>query len=153
MTTLTTDEATISVPSFMTYHNLGSLAPTYFPANCLTDWWDMQTQGLGMPRTWTYHTQGCATSTCCPFGKFYTEGWAWMTSYYSPGVCPSQYKSCVPPSAPTALSSAPGETIAFCCPTSKFSDICRPLLSLVSRVLNLLIDYSVPMRPAIFNSV
>ena len=119
MTTLTTDGVAVTVPSFTTYHNLGPLAPTSFPVNCLTDWWDMQTIALGMPSVWSYHTQGCATSTCCPSGIFYTEGWAWMTSYYSPGVCPSQYKSCVPPSAPTALSSASGETIAFCCPTSE----------------------------------
>lgn len=119
MTTLTTYGVTIPVPSFTTYHNLGSLAPTSFPANCLSDWWNMQSSALGMPTVWSYHTQGCATSTCCPFGKFYTEAWAWMTSYYSPGVCPSQYKSCAPPAAPTALSSAPGETVAFCCPTSE----------------------------------
>jgi hypothetical protein len=66
-------------------------------------------------------TQGCAAKTCCPSGNVYTEAWAWMTSYYSPSICPSQYRSCPGASAPSALSTAPGETIAFCCPTSKLT--------------------------------
>lgn len=43
-----------------------------------------------------------------------------MTSYYSPGVCPAEYRSCQPPPATgvQSLSSSDGETIAFCCPTN-----------------------------------
>lgn len=44
-----------------------------------------------------------------------------MTSYYSPGLfCPSNYHTCSPPPSPYALSSSSGETIAFCCPSSRF---------------------------------
>jgi hypothetical protein len=100
------------------YTNLGALGPTSFPSDCLESLWDMNTpQLIG---TVSYQTQGCAISTCCPSSHFYTEAWAWMTSYYSPGVCPSQYRSCSPPPASytTQLLSQPGETIVFCCPTN-----------------------------------
>jgi hypothetical protein len=91
-----------------------------FPKRLPFDLWDFNTNGLGAP--WTYMTQGCAAKTCCPSGNVYTKPWAWMTSYYSPGVCPSQYRSCPgSPAPPFALSTTPGETIAFCCPTSKIS--------------------------------
>ncbi|KAH6886934.1 hypothetical protein B0T10DRAFT_575324 [Thelonectria olida] len=110
-------DATISVPDFTTSTNLGPLTTTAsFPDDCLSKLYDMNTGGLGMP--WTYQTQGCAISTCCPSENSYTEPYEWMTSYYSPGVCPSQYRACDPPSSPTELDSASGETIAFCCPKS-----------------------------------
>ncbi|OBT65074.1 hypothetical protein VE03_05207 [Pseudogymnoascus sp. 23342-1-I1] len=116
MTTITVGENAITIPSWTTSTNMGPLPTTAFPSDCLDSLWNFNTPGLGMP--WTQMTQGCAAKTCCPYGNVYTEPWAWMTSYYSPGVCPSQYRSCAGPSAPTALSSAPGETIAFCCPTN-----------------------------------
>ncbi|KAH7398599.1 hypothetical protein BKA66DRAFT_437643 [Pyrenochaeta sp. MPI-SDFR-AT-0127] len=104
-------------PTFTTgYTNLGSLPQTSFPADCLESLWDMQTPVLG--GTITYQTQGCAVKSCCPSGNFYSERWAWMTSYYSPGTCPSQYRSCAPPQSPTTLSSEPGEQVIFCCPTN-----------------------------------
>ncbi|KFZ20223.1 hypothetical protein V502_03264 [Pseudogymnoascus sp. VKM F-4520 (FW-2644)] len=115
MTTITVGENEITIPSWTTSTNLGPLPTTAFPSDCLNSIWNFNTPGLGMP--WTQMTQGCAAKTCCPSGNVYTEPWAWMTSYYSPGVCPSQYRSCAGPPAPSALSSAPGETIAFCCPT------------------------------------
>jgi hypothetical protein len=126
MATVTIGTYSVYVPSWTTSTNLGPLPTTAFPSNCLESLWDFNTPGLGMP--WTQMTQGCAASTCCPSGNFYTEPWAWMTSYYSPGVCPSQYRSCDGPPAPSALSSAPGEIIAFCCPTSKSISGCQSWL-------------------------
>src|SRR6266536_3895684 len=98
------------------YTNLGSLGPTSFPPDCLQSLWNFHT-ALGDSPFW-YFTQGCAASTCCPSGNFYSESWGYMTSYYSPGVCPAQYRRCSPPPAPTTLLSEPGESIAFCCPTN-----------------------------------
>src|ERR1700759_3347482 len=102
--------ATTITPSTYTtgYTNLGSLGPTSFPADCLESLWDFRTTPLH-GATLLYNTQGCATSTCCPSGRFYTENFAWMTSYFSPGVCPSQYRSCSPPAAtfPTVITSQP----------------------------------------------
>lgn len=113
--------STTWTPSTITtgYTNLGSLGPTSFPADCLESLWDFQTSPL-LSDIYTYVTQGCAVSSCCPSERFYTDSWAWMTSYFSPGVCPSQYRSCSPPpaTAQTVLSSQPGETIVFCCPTN-----------------------------------
>jgi hypothetical protein len=119
MTTITAGTVEVTIPPWTTSTNLGPLPTTAFPSDCLASLWDFNTPALGMP--WTQMTQGCAASTCCPYGNFYTEAWAWMTSYYSPGVCPSQYRSCHGPMPPSALSTAPDETIAFCCPTSKLS--------------------------------
>jgi hypothetical protein len=110
---------TLFIPSFTTgYTNLGPLPTTSFPADCLSSFWNMGTSALA-PNAPTFFTQGCAVSTCCPSGNFYTDNFNWMTRYYSPGVCPSQYQSCSAPSLPfPTLSSAPGEIIIFCCPTN-----------------------------------
>jgi hypothetical protein len=76
------------------------------------------------------HSIGCAISSCCPSGKYYSQGFAWMTSYYSPGLyCPSNYHTCSPPPSPYQLSSASGETIAFCCPSSELGPFFHPLTS------------------------
>jgi hypothetical protein len=98
------------------YTNLGSLGPTSFPPECLESLWDFHTSIRD--DIYFYLSQGCAASSCCPSSNVYTESYAYMTSYYSPGVCPSQYRACSPPSPPTTLLSNPGETIAFCCPTN-----------------------------------
>ncbi|KAK2738163.1 hypothetical protein FQN55_000783 [Onygenales sp. PD_40] len=150
-----------TIPRFTTsFTNLGPLPTTSFPADCLSELWDLRTTGLGLP--WTYNTQGCAVSTCCPSDNAYTEGWAWMTSYYSPGVCPSQYRSCRPPAMPTALSSSQGETVAFCCPTNydcpNVSDFvaCFSLLSTSTSVIvlnNLYDQKTVSTRPFSLDSV
>ncbi|KAK2797554.1 hypothetical protein FQN50_009149 [Emmonsiellopsis sp. PD_5] len=150
-----------TIPRFTTsFTNLGPLPTTAFPADCLSELWDLQTTGLGIP--WTYNTQGCAVKTCCPSDNAYTEAWAWMTSYYSPGVCPSQYRSCRPPAMPTALSSSQGETIAFCCPTNydcpNVSDFvaCFSLLSTSTSVIvlnNLYDQKTVSTRPFSLDSV
>ena len=103
---------TSPLPFWTTSTNLGPLPTTTFPADCHESLFDFNTLGLGLP--WTYNTQGCAISTCCPSGNFYTEPWAFMTSYYSPGVCPHDYQRCGPP--PTSLETKAGETVAFCCP-------------------------------------
>ncbi|KAF2685439.1 hypothetical protein K458DRAFT_417493 [Lentithecium fluviatile CBS 122367] len=77
----------------------------------------MNRDGLGPSGAWK--TLGCAMSTCCPSGNFYTEEWAWMTSYYSPGVCPSDYQSCAAPTqSGLRLTSKEGERIVFCCPNN-----------------------------------
>ncbi|KAH8648210.1 hypothetical protein BGZ60DRAFT_521140 [Tricladium varicosporioides] len=144
MTTITAfgTNSPIYIPSWTTSTNLGPLPTTAFPSDCLSQLWNFNTNGLGMP--WTQMTQGCAAKTCCPYGNFYTEPWAWVTSYYSPGVCPSQYRSCPGPSAPSALSTASGETIAFCCPTnyncpsiigSPFFQYCQSQLSTATTVI------------------
>ncbi|KAK6530238.1 hypothetical protein TWF694_003602 [Orbilia ellipsospora] len=88
MTTITiTSVGLIYIPSWTTSTNLGPLPTTSFPPDCLSSLWDFNTPALGLP--WTQMTQGCAISTCCPYGNFYTEPWAWMTSYYSPDYnCP-----------------------------------------------------------------
>ncbi|KAK3364173.1 hypothetical protein B0T25DRAFT_598025 [Lasiosphaeria hispida] len=117
MTTLTLGSISVYIPAWTTSVNLGSLPTTSFPTDCLASIWDLHQKGLGLP--WSYNTQGCTVRTCCPSGNFYTENWAWMTSYYSPGLaCPAKYRKCPPPPSPSTISSQPGETIAFCCPTS-----------------------------------
>ncbi|KAH8745236.1 hypothetical protein F5882DRAFT_267391, partial [Hyaloscypha sp. PMI_1271] len=139
MTTITAGTVEVTIPPWTTSTNLGPLPTTAFPTDCLASLWDFNTPALGMP--WTQMTQGCAASTCCPYGNFYTEPWAWMTSYYSPGVCPSQYRSCHGPLPPSQLSTAPDETIAFCCPTnygcpaSGFFQYCQSMLSTATTVI------------------
>jgi len=153
MTTVTTGTAAIYVPAWTTSTNLGRLTTTSFPSDCLSKLYDLHTLGLGVP--WTYNTQGCAVSTCCPSGHFYSEPWAWMTSYYSPSLaCPAEYRKCPPPPSPTALSSQPGETIAFCCSTSTCTQfffpfppppnpiICLALLPILTHM----IAYKLPKR-------
>ncbi|KAH6672999.1 hypothetical protein B0J14DRAFT_61421 [Halenospora varia] len=144
MTTLTNfgSKSPIVIPSWTTSTNLGPLPTTAFPSDCLSSLWNFNTNGLGMP--WTHMTQGCAAKSCCPYGNAYTEPWAWVTSYYSPGVCPSQYRSCPGPPPPSALITASGETIAFCCPTnyncpsaagSDFFQYCQSQLSTPTPVI------------------
>lgn len=113
---------TETIPPLTTSTNLGPMiTPISFPGDCLSSLYDFNTLGLGLP--WTYQTQGCALSTCCPYGNYYTEGYAWLTSYYSPAVCPVSYKKCPLPTKLASLSSGGGESIALCCPYGKFSTI------------------------------
>jgi hypothetical protein len=76
------------------YESRASYTSFSFPSNCLSNLYDFSTYGLDAP--WTYETQGCALSTCCPSNNYYTVGWVWFRRYYSPGVCPSDYHSCAP---------------------------------------------------------
>jgi hypothetical protein len=105
-------------PPFTTVTNIGPLTSgVSFPQDCYNNLIDMNRDGLGPSGAWK--TIGCAMSTCCPSKKFYTEEWAWMTSYYSPGVCPSDYQSCRPPTqSGLILMPREGEDIVFCCPNS-----------------------------------
>ena len=113
---------TITTPPFTTSTNLGPLtSPVSFPPNCLSSLYDFNTLGLGLP--WTYQTQGCALSTCCPSGNYYTQGYAWLTSFYSPGVCPASYRTCALPTVYSTFSSVSGESIALCCPHSTYSTV------------------------------
>ncbi|KAH7159539.1 hypothetical protein B0J13DRAFT_642900 [Dactylonectria estremocensis] len=116
---------TFSVPEITTSTNLGPLTTkAVFPDECQSNFYNFQTFGLG----WgvSFITQGCAVKACCPGGNFYTENFGWMSSYYSPGICPVGYKSCNPPPSPTALSSAPDEIIKFCCPTNYDCPVSTP---------------------------
>ncbi len=97
--------------------NLGAmLTPTAFPSGC-TDIYNFNTTVLGATG-WptTFYTGGCAMSSCCPFGRFYTTALAWYSSYYSPAVCPQRYITC--PGPWEVQSSLPrNEHVRFCCPT------------------------------------
>ncbi|KAK2748588.1 hypothetical protein FQN55_004141 [Onygenales sp. PD_40] len=146
--------STATFPPFTESTNLGPLPTTSFPSNCLETLWDMNTAGMGIP--YTYNTQGCAIKTCCPDENRYTEDWAWMTSYYSPGVCPEQYRSCPPPEGTAELATSQGESIAFCCPTnyvcpySAAGFVCKSLLTTSTTVVmldNVFNQESTSMRP------
>ncbi|KAF2187948.1 hypothetical protein K469DRAFT_685301 [Zopfia rhizophila CBS 207.26] len=117
MSKATTSYYSFTFPAFTTATNLGPLTPTSFPSSCYTNLMDMNRDGLGPSGAWK--TLGCAMSACCPSSSFYTEEWAWMTSYYSPGVCPSDYQSCAPPKqSGLMLTPREGEKIVFCCPNN-----------------------------------
>jgi hypothetical protein len=73
----------------------------------LSDW--------GFSTKYTYETQGCALSTCCPSGNFYSEGFAWLTSSYSHGIYPQEYKTCALRSYYAGFGAASGESISLCC--------------------------------------
>ncbi|KAF2186683.1 hypothetical protein K469DRAFT_749720 [Zopfia rhizophila CBS 207.26] len=114
--TLTYGDKIVYIPSWSTSTNLGPLPTTTFPSDCLSSLWSFSDDPAYAP--WIVNTQGCAAKACCPSGNVYTENWGWMTSYYSPGVCPEHYRSCPGPESPSALKTESGETIAFCCPTN-----------------------------------
>lgn len=114
--------ATPTIPPLTTSTNLGPMiTPMSFPNNCLSSLYDFNTLGLGLP--WTYQTQGCALSTCCPSGHYYTQGFAWLTSYYSPGVCPEAYRTCSLPPEYNSFSAVSGESIALCCPYGEIKQV------------------------------
>lgn len=134
----TTTYGTYQFPAWTTSTNLGPLtSPLSFNPNCFSNMYDLNKDGLGPSGAWK--TLGCAISTCCPFDNFYTEDWAWMTSYYSPGVCPSQYQSCSPPTrSGLILTPAAHEKIVFCCPDGErtFSNPHATLVSVSSEFFN-----------------
>lgn len=100
-----------------TYTNLGSLGPTSFPSECLQSLWQFHNSDIDNDPFY-YYSQGCAASTCCPSSNYYTDYHGYISSYYSPGVCPSEYRECTPPPAPSTIPTSSGETIAFCCPNA-----------------------------------
>ncbi|ORY07009.1 hypothetical protein BCR34DRAFT_570920 [Clohesyomyces aquaticus] len=103
------------IPPLTKYVNLGPLPTAVsFPASCTNTLYDLKHTYLGLNEF--VPTAGCALKECCPSGKYYTEDWAWYTSYFSPAVCPQDYTSCPGPISPIILSTAPGETVSFCCP-------------------------------------
>ncbi|KAF2472751.1 uncharacterized protein BDR25DRAFT_341613 [Lindgomyces ingoldianus] len=114
----TTSYYSFKLPAFTTASNLGPLTSSLkFPSGCYNNLLDMNRDGLGPSGAWK--TIGCAMSTCCPGGNFYTEDWGYMTSYYSPGICPSDYQSCDPPTqSGLILTPREGEKIVFCCPNN-----------------------------------
>jgi hypothetical protein len=97
--------------------NLGPLiTPLTLPSDSLSKLWDFNTPGLqpsAQQSLYTYLTQGCAISSCCPSSAPYSEAYQWLTTYYSPAVCPVSYKTCA---GPPSLTPGPSETAAFCCP-------------------------------------
>ena len=106
-----------TVPTVTSSTNLGPLlTPLTLPSDCLSKIWDFGTPGI-QPAALTpldaYFTQGCAISSCCPSSAPYSEAYQWLTTYYSPAVCPVSYKNCA---GPTNLTPSPSETIVFCCP-------------------------------------
>ena len=101
-----------TIPVITSYVHLGSLPTvTTLPPDCLTNALDFQVDGLGLP--YTYFTVGCALSSCCPSGNFYSSAFQWYSEYYSPAVCPSGYVSIA---ADPIISTMAGETVRFCCP-------------------------------------
>jgi hypothetical protein len=111
-----------SPPTVSSIFNAGPMTiASSLPGDCLEKLWDFQTPGLipGTVSYWSYYTQGCGISSCCPGSQQpYTRPYQWLTTFHSPGVCPKDYKTCV---GPANLTPAPGETLAFCCPGEKYS--------------------------------
>ncbi|KAI6357883.1 hypothetical protein MCOR25_007532 [Pyricularia grisea] len=119
MTTVTYDnDNVVELPQWTTSTNLGTLTRASFPPECLKDLarFNHPTTALGPPHA--YITQGCALNKCCPPGGAYTEDWAYVTSYYSPGVCPSEYKRCDFQGTHPAFKTATDEIVRFCCPSN-----------------------------------
>jgi hypothetical protein len=114
---MSTSPASWTVPSVTSSTNLGPLiTPLALPSDCLSKLWDFNTPGLqpsAQQSLYTYLTQGCAISSCCPSSAPYSEAYQWLTTYYSPAVCPVSYKTCA---GPSNLTPGPSETAAFCCP-------------------------------------
>ncbi|KAI5854284.1 hypothetical protein BZA05DRAFT_262005 [Tricharina praecox] len=115
--TTTTNPNTWTVPTVYSSTNLGPMiTPITFPDDCLSELWNMQTPGLIENAMYTYHTQGCAISSCCPSSTPYSYSYEWLSTYYSPAVCPLSWRPC--PGPPSGhVPSATGETVAFCCPS------------------------------------
>jgi len=116
MSTATRAQGSWTIPPVISTTNLGAmLSPVSLPNDCLNDVWNFQTGGLADGEFYTYFTQGCAISSCCPSSTPYYYPYEWLVSYYSPAVCPRSWRSCSgPPSG--HVPSATGETVAFCCP-------------------------------------
>lgn len=119
----TSATTTYAISSVTSYTNLGPM-PTVltFPPNCQTDAFDFlgSTAGIGVP--WTYYTQGCALSSCCPSSHVYSTPFEWYSKYYSPGVCPYGYAT--GPVDPI-ISTASDETVRWCCPTLGRPMVCK----------------------------
>jgi len=126
MTTMTTTVVTTAidpwtVPTVVSSTNRGAmLTPVSFHDDCLKDAWDFRTPGLVNLDAletggWVWYTQGCAISSCCPSSTPYSRSYEWLSTYYSPAVCPQSYQTCSGP--PTQyLTPGPSETVMFCCP-------------------------------------
>ncbi|KAF8852706.1 hypothetical protein BDZ45DRAFT_749286 [Acephala macrosclerotiorum] len=67
MTTTYPSPNTWTVPTITSSTNLGPLTtPFSAPPDCLQNLYDFQTAGLIPGDLYTYYTQGCAISSCCP---------------------------------------------------------------------------------------
>ncbi|KAF2469997.1 uncharacterized protein BDR25DRAFT_343246 [Lindgomyces ingoldianus] len=78
------------IPPLTKYVNLGPLSTAIlFPASCTNTLYDLKHTYFGLDEF--VPTAGCALKECCPSSKYYTEDWAWYTSYFSPGVQYRQY--------------------------------------------------------------
>lgn len=102
------------VPSITWSTNMGPLTTAVsLPPECLESLWNLNTPGLMPAEIYTYLTQGCAMSSCCPSGTPYSKSWEWLSTYYSPAVCPMSYRACAPP---PDFQVEELEKVAFCCP-------------------------------------
>ena len=102
-----------AIPTITSYINVGPMTTAInFPANCRNDVYDFGESGIGLP--YSYYTQGCALSSCCPSNHVYSSAFEWYSYYYSPAVCPFGYTQ--GPVDPI-ISTASGENARWCCPT------------------------------------
>lgn len=107
-------QTTYLLPTISWSTNAGPLTtPATLPANCLDELWNLKTKGLMPGAAYTYFTQGCAISSCCPSSTPYSRAYEWLSTYYSPAVCPQSYRACAPPPSFTV---EVDEKVAFCCP-------------------------------------
>lgn len=110
-----------ALPTMISATNAGPMTtPAVLPSDCLSALWDFQMDGLWPynPSRWTYFTQGCAVSTCCPGSqKPFSTAYQWLSTYNSPGVCPVNWRECP---GPAVVTSSTSETVAFCCPSNLF---------------------------------
>jgi hypothetical protein len=68
---------TWTVPTVTSSTNLGPMTtPFSAPPDCLQNLYDFQTPGLIPGDLYTYYTQGCAISSCCPSSTPYAEIYA-----------------------------------------------------------------------------
>ena len=117
-TATSTATSLYTIPTVISSTNRGAmLTPVPLPTDCLKDAWNFQAGGLIQmdPSFYTYFTQGCAISSCCPSSTPYSNSYQWLSTYYSPAVCPQSYQTCLGPPA-EYLTPESGETVMFCCP-------------------------------------
>ena len=93
-----TMSSTYTVPTVYSSTNLGPMITSVkFPEDCLSKLWNMRTPGLIESEIYSPLTQGCAISSCCPSSTPYSYSYEWLSTYYSPAVCPQSWRPCPGP--------------------------------------------------------